>query len=367
MTDKATVEIPSPSAGTVLRILAKEGEVVPVGAVIVVIGEASEKVAAPVRAGTDGKGSEKPALAAASGGAVVSGKVRAAPAVRKMARQMKIDLGQVTGTGPGGRITKKDLEAHESPPPAPEPSPVPAPKPLPVGEREERVPMRGIRRRVADHMSQAKRLAPHFTYVDEVDMTEVVALRKEAKGRAEERGVKLTYLPFVIQALIPALKAFPYLNASLDDATDEIVLKRYYNIGIATATEGGLIVPVVHDADCKGLIDLAAEIQALSEKARDNKLSLADLQGGTFTITSTGNIGGLLATPIVNHPEVAILGVHKIVPRPVVRDGAIVIREQMNISLSFDHRVVDGAVGAAFANHMIRYLQDPKLLLLESS
>lgn len=365
MTDKATVEIPSPSAGTVLKVLAKEGEVVAVGTVIVVIGEASEKVAAPVRADTDGKGSEKPAMAAASAGAVVSGKVRAAPAVRKMARQMKIDLGQVTGTGPGGRITKKDLEDHESGPPVPEPAS--APKPLPVGEREERIPMRGIRRRVADHMSQAKRLAPHFTYVDEVDMTEVVALRKEAKGRAEERGVKLTYLPFVIKALIPALKEFPFLNASLDDARDEIVLKRYYNIGIATATEGGLIVPVVHDADRKGLIDLAAEIQALSEKARDNKLALSDLQGGTFTITSTGNIGGLLATPIVNHPEVAILGVHKIVPRPVVRDGAIVIREQMNISLSFDHRVVDGAVGAAFANHMIRYLQDPKLLLLESS
>ena len=379
MTDKATVEIPSPAAGKILEILVKNGEVVAVGTVLVVIGEAGE--APPKRAAkalAEAREAE-PVMATAprsapqdGGDGAPGGRVRATPAVRKMARKMKIDLESVTGSGPKGRITKADIEQFAkggrpsaTPKPA-APSRRSAPKPLAPGEREERIPLRGIRRRIAEHLVHAKRTAPHFTYVDEVDMTEVVALRKEAKAIAEERGVKLTYLPFVIKALTPALKEYPLLNSSLDDATGEIVLKHYYNIGIAVATEEGLVVPVVKDADQKGILEIASEIDHLSRKAREGKLALADLQGGTFTITSTGNIGGLLATPIINHPEVAILGVHRISPRPVVRDGQIVIREQMNLSLSFDHRVVDGAVGATFASHLIRYLQDPKLLLLES-
>lgn len=378
MTDKATVEIPSPAAGTILEIRAKEGEVVAVGTVLVVIGEAEEAAPAAVEAAAAEEAPPEPAVAAApaavsrdrDGAAVPRGRVLATPAVRKMAREMQIDLQKVRGTGPRGRVTKDDLrqftEAGERAlKPAPTAPPAAA-APLPHGEREERIPLRGIRRRIAEHLASTKRVAPHFTYVDEIDMTEVVTLRKEGMAAAEARGVKLTYLPFVIKALVPALREFPYLNASLDDASGEIVLKHYYNIGIAVATEQGLVVPVVKDADQKGILDLASEVQGLSEMARAGKLAREEMQGGTFTITSTGNIGGLLATPIINHPEVAILGVHKIAPRPVVRDGGIVIREMMNISLSFDHRVVDGAVGAAFANRLIHLLQDPKLLLLES-
>ncbi|MCZ6603205.1 MAG: dihydrolipoamide acetyltransferase family protein [Planctomycetota bacterium] len=379
MTDKATVEIPSPTTGTILEIRAKEGDVIPVGDVLVVIGEAGE--GAPTRtakkpAAAAGK---EPVLAAApltgptdgdgDGAGAPSGRIRATPAVRKLAREMSIDLGIVPGTGPRGRITKKDVELiarKGSAAAAPRSQARPKPKPLPRGEREQRIPLRGIRRKIAEHLAHAKRTAPHFTYVDEVDMTEVVALRKEAKSIAESRGVKITYLPFVIKSLVPALREYPLLNSSLDDASGEIVLKNYYNIGIAMSTEEGLIVPVIHDADQKGLLELASDIQNLSTKAREGKLTLPELQGGTFTITSTGNIGGLFATPIVNHPEVAILGIHKISPRPVVRDGQIVIRDMMNVSLSFDHRVVDGAVGAAFANRLIRYLSDPKLFLLES-
>lgn len=383
MTDKATVEIPSPASGTILEIRVQEGQVVPVGTVLVVIGEAGEVPLEPAQAApvatADGSGSAELALAAVpdpggrdgDGAMARPGKVLATPAVRKMARQMQVDLQKVAGSGPRGRVTKEDVRRFsEVSARATVPLPsiaraTPQPKALPPGEREERIPLRGIRRRIAEHLVHAKHVAPHFTYVDEVDMTEVVALRKEAKGSAEKAGVKLTFLPFVMRALVPALREFPLLNASLDDASGEIVLKRYYNFGVAVATEEGLVVPVVHDVERKGLLELASELQSLSAKAREGKLALTDLQGGTFTITSTGNIGGLLATPIINHPEVAILGVHKISPRPVVRDGNIVIREQMNLSLSFDHRVVDGAVGAAFTNRLIRFLEDPKLLLLE--
>ena len=398
MTDKATVEIPSPTAGEVLDIPVQAGDVVPVGTVIIVIGDAGEKPAPAAAVAAAAPAASGQAVAAGSGsvsgdgdGAPSgNGRPRAAPAVRKLAREKNIDLRLVRGTGPGGRITKGDVEsftpgapapapvtapapstpsipsAAPKPLAAPTPPPLPAAKPLPVGEREERLPLRGIRRKIAEHLTRSVHTAPHFTYVDECDMTEVVQLRAEAKPTAEERGIKLTYLPFVIKALIPALREFPLLNASLDDASGEIVIKRYYNIGIAVNTDAGLMVPVVHDADRKGILELAAEIQSLADHARAGKLPLEHLQGGTFTITSTGNIGGVLATPIINHPEVAIMGIHKIKPQPVVRDGEIVVRQMMNISLSFDHRVVDGAVGASFANRMIRFLQDPKLLLLES-
>jgi len=207
---------------------------------------------------------------------------------------------------------------------------------------------------------------PHYTYVEEVDMTEVVALRQEAKAKAADRGIKLTYLPFIIRALVLALKDHPYLNASLDEDAGEIVLKRYYNVGIATATDRGLMVPVVRDADGMDLFELAAEISRLSDSARDGKIALQDLQGGTFTITSTGNIGGFLATPVINIPEVAILGVTSIRERPVVRDGQIVIRHMVNLSLSCDHRVVDGSVAALFARDLAKLLEDPKLQLLAS-
>jgi pyruvate dehydrogenase E2 component (dihydrolipoamide acetyltransferase) len=259
-------------------------------------------------------------------------------------------------------------EPEDELPAAHEPTPVPpaAPPAATAGGVEERVPLRGLRRTIAERMVVAKHTAPHYTYVEEADMEQVVHLRSEAKGMAEEHGVKLTYLPFIVRALTMALKKHPYLNASLDEEAGEIVLKRYYNIGIATATDGGLIVPVIKNADSFGLFELASEIQRLSGAARDGSIALDDLQGGTFTITSTGNIGGLLATPILNLPEVAILGVTAIRKRPVVHDEQIAIRHMVNLSLTLDHRVVDGAVGALFMRDLVKLLEDPKLQLLTS-
>ncbi len=236
-----------------------------------------------------------------------------------------------------------------------------------AGPREERRPLKGLRRKISEKMVKSKYTAPHFTYVDEVDMTEIVYLRKILTEKAGPNGPRISFLAFVVQALIPCLRAYPPVNASLDDERQEIVLKRYYNIGIATATPEGLTVPVIKDADRKDVVHLSADIQRLSEAARARKLSLDDLKDGTFTITSTGNIGGILATPIINHPEVAILGVHKIAKRPVVRDGQIVIRDMAHLSISLDHRVVDGAVGAEFMNLLIRHLEHPGLFSLGAS
>jgi pyruvate dehydrogenase E2 component (dihydrolipoamide acetyltransferase) len=214
-------------------------------------------------------------------------------------------------------------------------------------------------------MHRSKNTAAHFTYVDEVDMTELVSLRERARRAAEVRGVKLTYLPFVAKAVIAALRRHPTLNATVDEERGEIVVKRSYHLGIATATEEGLIVSVVKDADRKSLFDVAGEIEALAEKARAGKLALDEVTGSTFTITSLGKLGGLFATPIINYPEVAILGVHEIRKRPVVRDGEIAIRDVMLLSVSFDHRIIDGHVGAAFAQAVKGYLEDPHLLFLE--
>jgi pyruvate dehydrogenase E2 component (dihydrolipoamide acetyltransferase) len=214
-------------------------------------------------------------------------------------------------------------------------------------------------------MALSKTTAAHFTFVEECDATELKATRARLAPEAQTQGVKLTLLPFVVKAVVGALRHHPLLNASLDDGAQEIVLRRYYNIGIATATDSGLVVPVVKDADRKSLLDVARDIDRLASEARAGKSKLEDLQGSTFTITSLGARGGLLATPIINYPEVAILGVHQIKERPVVRNGQIVIGEVMLVSLSFDHRVVDGHVGAAFAYDVIGYLERPDRLLLE--
>ncbi|MFX0114294.1 MAG: dihydrolipoamide acetyltransferase family protein, partial [Candidatus Hodarchaeota archaeon] len=239
-----------------------------------------------------------------------------------------------------------------------------------VSEGEERIPLRGIRRAISQAMRRSKDTAAHFTYFDEIDMFALNELRQTAKPLAEKYGVKLTYLPLIIKCLIPALKEFPYLNASLDDEKGEIILKHYYNIGIAVDTDQGLVVPVVKNADQKGVWELAAEINDLAKRAREGKLNLEDMRDGTFTLTNIGPIGGMMATPIINWPEVAILGTTKIKQRPVVveKDGKpeVGIRPIMYLSLSFDHRVVDGAVAARFANTMIRYMENPALLLLEN-
>jgi pyruvate dehydrogenase E2 component (dihydrolipoamide acetyltransferase) len=213
-------------------------------------------------------------------------------------------------------------------------------------------------------MVQSKHHAPHYTYVDEVDITELVKLRKAAREMSADLSVKLTYLPFIMKALIAGLKKYPLLNSSLDEEKGKVLIKHFYNIGIGVATAEGLTVVVIKQADQKSVTDLAREIERLSQAARENKIALEDLKGSTFTITSLGQLGGLMATPIINYPEVAIVGIHKIEQRPVVRDSQIVIREMMNLSLSFDHRVVDGAVGAEFCAYVKRFLENPGLLFL---
>jgi 2-oxoglutarate dehydrogenase complex dihydrolipoamide succinyltransferase (E2) component len=373
MTDKATVEIPAPADGTIAEIRVPEGETVPVGSVLVVLDTGD---GAPTPAPAAAPAEEKEAAPAAAPAAPAptaprSGKVRAAPATRKLAREMGIDIQGVAGTGPNGRVTKDDVRRHAEGEAAPAAAPAAAEAPAfvrraPGAREEERVPLRGMRKRIAEAMHVSKSTAAHYTYVEEVDVTKLVALRKESKALAEERGVKLTYLAYIAKALVPALRKFPLLNATLDEATQEIVLKRYYNLGIAVDTPAGLIVPVVKDVDQRTLLECAAEIERVAGAARDGKSALEDLKEGTFTITSAGSIGGLLATPVINYPEVAILGVHKIVRRPVVvEDDRIEPRDIMYLSLSLDHRIVDGAVGAYFMNEVVRRLENPGLLLMD--
>jgi len=366
MTDKVTVQIPSPVTGKVLERRGKEGEIVMVGSTIVVFGDAGEAVpaAAPVAA--------RPAPAPPSPSAPPTPpparavEVLAAPAVRRLARELGVDLGSVRGTGPAGRILEADVRgAGRGPAPAAA-SPAAAPKPaVPVvAGAEERIPIHGLRKRIYDKMAKSNTTAAHFTYVEEVDMTHLVQLRDRLNEMNAKKGVKLTYLPFIVKACVAALREHPALNASVDDERQEIVLKHVYNLGIATATDEGLTVTVVHDADRKDLWALAREIEHLAAAAREKKLSLQEVQGSTFTITSLGKEGGILATPIINWPEVAILGIHKIEKRPVVRDDHIVIREMMYVSCSFDHRVIDGHVGAAFVQSVKGYLEHPATLFV---
>jgi len=369
MTDKVNVEIPSPRKGTVLKLNAKEGQVVKVGQVLITIAEKGEASTAPTPTASPPptlaarKAEEPPSRAVAPPVQRKPHEILATPATRKLDRDQGVDLALVQATGPGGRITEDDVRKFKEPGKAPTVAAVTV-----AGPRgsEERVPLRGIRRKIAERMVKSKHTAAHVTHVDEVDMTEIVQVRDKAKVSAEKRGVKLTYLPFIIKALIPALKQYPYLNATLDDEKEEIVLKKYYNIGIATNTDQGLVVPVLKDAEHKSITQLAEEIEKLSEKARAGQLSLDEIQGSTFTITNIGGIGGVFATPIINYPEVAILGVHKITKRPVVKENQIVIRDMTYLSVSFDHRVLDGAMAAEFMNTIKQYLEDPKLLLLET-
>ncbi len=370
MTDKVNVEIPSPKKGTILKLMAKEGEVVKVGQVLLAIGEKGEQTTTTM---STSPSLETPVpspmktevVPPATSAAVLEKRqeILATPATRKLARDLDVDLSLVQGTGPGGRIVDEDV--HRFKKSGAKALTVTAPTPE-TGGNEERIPLRGIRRKIAERMVKSKHTAAHVTHVDEVDMTEIVQLRERTKESAEKRGVKLTFLPFILKALTLALKQYPYLNATLDDEREEIVLKRYYNIGIATNTEQGLVVPVLKGADHKSITQLAEEIARLSERARTGQLTLDEIQGSTFTITNVGGIGGVFATPIINYPEVAILGVHKITKRPVVKDNQIVIRDMTYLSLSFDHRVLDGAMAAEFMNVIKQYLEDPKLLLLEA-
>ena len=306
-------------------------------------------------------------------------KATAAPAVRKYAREKGIDINTVLGTGQNGRVTREDLDGFSGKGPAPAAHETAMPASV-GGARfgytdvkystnpalEERVPLRGLRRTISKAMERSKFTATHFTYVAEVDCDNLVRLRDSAKKVADDRGVKLTYMPFFVKAAVAALKRHPDVNVAFDETTSEIVKKKYWHIGIATATDAGLIVPVIKDADRKGILDIAKEVADLSERTKAGKAKLEELTGSTFSITSLGKLGGVLATPILNYPEVAIMGVHEMKQVPVVKDDKIVIGWRMNLSFSFDHRIVDGYNGAMFANTLVSYLEDPQLLLLES-
>ncbi len=340
LTDKATVEIPSPRAGRIASLGGAEGATIKVGSVLLEIEVAGEE---PVSVAAHAPAAAAQPVAKAAP-AAAGARVEVVPAARQLAKEKGLDLGTLTGTGPNGRITLEDV--HKAGQPVP-----------PSHALEERVPLRGLRKKIAEHMVHAARTVPQFTFVAEVDMAAVAEDRAKRKAEADAEGVKLTYVAYVVRALVPALEKYPLLNASLDDAKGELVLKKHYDIGIATATDEGLVVPIVHNADAHDLIGLARTIEKLAEGARTKKLAPSDLTGGTFTVTTTGAKGGLLATPIVHHPQVAILGVHAIVPKPVVRNGQIVARPMTNLSLSLDHRVVDGQVGADFLYEVIANLE----------
>jgi pyruvate dehydrogenase E2 component (dihydrolipoamide acetyltransferase) len=312
--------------------------------------------------------------------AFVSEHALATPAVRALARELGVKIDKVQGTGSGGRVLEKDVrqaaESRERPEEKVEkPAEKPEEKPAEISAKArkydlygyvERIPLKGVRRSIAKAMVKSKYTAPHVTAIDEADITDLWEIREKEKKAAEKKGIKLTILPFIIKGVIAGLKEHPYLNATLNDENEEIILKKYFNIGLATDTPEGLMVPVIKNADGKSIIALAEENTKLAEMARTRKIDLADLKGGTFTITNYGSVRGIYGTPIINHPEVAILGVGKIKETPVVRDGKIVIRKILPLSLSFDHRVVDGAEAARFLNTVIARLEDPDLILLET-
>jgi len=386
-TDKAVLEIPSPRKGVILRIGPAEGQTVQVGQVILVIGEEGEKpepAAKPEEAEerpsvgvvgvleeapeeTEIKEKGAPAEAMPSPPAGGTG-VLAMPAVRKVARELKLDLTTVKGSGPGGRITKEDVEkaSEKKQEKSPGEAAVKAARKYDMYGYVERIPLRGMRKTIARAMVRSKYTAPHVTAMDEADVTRLVALREREKERASAKGIHLTYLPFVIKAVVAGLEDHPYVNATLDDENEEIILKKYFNIGVAVDTEDGLMVPVVKNAKEKSILQLADELTKLSEKARSRTIDLADLKGGTFTITNYGAVGGIYGSPIINYPEVAVLGLGRIQEKPVVVERKIEVRTMLPLSLSFDHRVVDGAEAARFLNTVIDHLEDPDLILLEA-
>ncbi|MGE5740509.1 MAG: dihydrolipoamide acetyltransferase family protein [Candidatus Aminicenantes bacterium RBG_16_66_30] len=366
-TDKAIVEMPSPYAGTVLKLHFKEKDLVKVGQPLVTIGEKGESLAAvppePQPAPRPAAPSLPSAIPAPAGAPGQPGEVLATPGVRALAKGLGIDLGAVRGTGPGGRITEDDVRAFQAVPPEKKIA-VKVKAKYDLYGNLDRIPLRGIRRATAKKMRESLDHAAHVTHCDEADAGPLEALRQKMKPEAEAAGAKLTYLPFIVKALVEALKLHPSLNASLDEDENEIVLKKYYNIGIAVDVPDGLIVPVVKFADQKSVAGIAAEIQTLAKRARDRTLDLADLQGGTFSITNVGVIGGDFATPIINYPEVAILATMKIADRARVVDGAVVVRKTLPLCLAFDHRVVDGAEAARFTKDLIRFLEAPESLPL---
>jgi pyruvate dehydrogenase E2 component (dihydrolipoamide acetyltransferase) len=400
--DKAVVEIPSPVEGTVLEVLVTEGTVATVGQVLVTFDapgyenlqfkgddhgdeapkqEEAPAPVAPAPSVPETKQAAPVAAAPAQPQAEVdpNRRIIAMPSVRKYAREKGVQIALVSGSGENGRILKNDIDtflsggavtqvqADTQAPEAEAQAEAPKAAPIPQGEYPEtREKMSGIRKAIAKAMVNSKHTAPHVTLMDEIDVTKLVAHRKKFKEVAAGKGIKLTFLPYIVKALTSALREFPALNTSLDDATSEIIHKHYYNIGIAADTEKGLLVPVVKDADRKSVFNISNEINELAGKARDGKLAPNEMKGASCTISNIGSAGGQWFTPVINHPEVAILGVGRIAEKPIVRDGEIVAAPVLALSLSFDHRMIDGATAQNALNHIKRLLNDPELLLMEA-
>ncbi len=414
--DKAVVEIPSPVAGTVEEVLVEEGAVAIVGDTLIKFdapgyehlkfkgddhesdaGEA--KTEAQVQSSLEsGQNIEKAPVEEApakSTGPISTGpaqpqaevdpnrRIIAMPSVRKYAREKDVNIALVAGSGKNGRVGKEDIDAYLNGSQAPQAAPAaeapqetaaaaqeeakPAAIQIPEGEfPETREKMSGIRKAIAKAMVNSKHTAPHVTLMDEVEVTKLWAHRKKFKDIAAEKGVKLTFLPYVVKALTSALREYPAFNTSIDDATNEIIHKHYYNIGIAADTEKGLMVPVVKNADRKSMFTISNEINELAVKARDGKLAPAEMKGASCTITNIGSAGGQWFTPVINHPEVAILGIGRISEKAIVKNGEIVAAPVLALSLSFDHRMIDGATAQNALNHIKRLLNDPELLLMEA-
>lgn len=389
MTDKATVEVPTPIAGVVKEFKASEGDVVLIETALLVLDTAgtSASVSEPVTASAPSAPTAPavanslpatPAVSAQSGGGVdihppvADSKVLATPGTRRLAREMSVDINQISGSGLAGRVTREDvmgLGEGAGAVSAGTPTLTSLPPRLayqgPAGAVEERVSMRGIRKKIAENMQMAKRIVPHFTLMEEANVTQLYKIRSEAKAVGEKYGVKVTYLPFVIKALIATMREFPMFNASIDDDAQEIVYKKYFNIGFAADTPNGLLVPVIKDADRKTILELSAEILDLATRARDGKLKLEEMKGSTITVTNIGSVGGTYATPIINHPEVAILGMYKIEDKPIMMNGKFRAQKVMNYTITADHRLIDGAVAANFMRSFMGRIQNPSQLMLD--
>lgn len=385
MTDKAAVEVPAPVSGRVVSISGEPGDKVAVGSPLIVFETAGEPTATASANGAGVPGGEGPAPQAEKTGPARAGRVMTSPANRRRAREAGLDLTTIAGSGPGGRILSSDLVAASGQPTRTAPADdgrVDRPDAgtaragvassrgsaaADTGEGTTEIKVIGLRRLIAERMSEAKRNIPHFAYVEEVDVTELESLRTHLNGKLPQGGPGLTYLPLVVQALVRVLGSFPQCNVLYDAARGVLVRHRAVHVGIATQTPDGLKVPVVRHAEARSLWDLAAEIRRVSERARSNQATRDELVGSTITVTSLGRLGGIASTPIINAPEVAIIGLNKAVERPVVHEGAIVVRRIMNLSSSFDHRFVDGYDAAAMIQSLKDLLEHPATIFIDNS
>ena len=392
MTDKATVEVPSPVAGIVKELKFKKGEIIKVESVILTL---TDVIGTAPAVKSTGNGhtptvtvaqTPTPVQVMAKSNSVLGiyppvadSKVLATPATRRLAREMEVNINELSGSGLASRVTREDvLSAKGKMGVATSGSGAVSagthsmnfPKPAYISsntQAEERVDLIGIRKKIAQNLQMSKAIIPHFTIMDEADVTQLVIMRESLKEFAEKNGTKITYLPIVIKALIATIKEFPQFNASIDDAASQIVYKKYFNIGFAADTPNGLVVPVIKNADQKTILEISKEIIELSKRARDGKLKAEEMKGGTITITNIGSIGGTYATPIINHPEVAILGMYKIQDKPILKDGTIAFIKAMNYTVTADHRLIDGAVAANFLKSFFNKIQNPAVLMMGMS